>query len=431
MDNLGLAKMRNSKKVVVPILAWYGDEDLELEFPASWDVNVCKMKGHDAPALSDTQIKRAFANPIGTRTIRELAEGKKEVAILFDDLSRPTPSALLLPYILEELAAAGIHDDNIRFIAAIGAHGMMNGFGFRRKLGDAVMGRFLIYNHNPYENCTSLGTTSRGTPVSINSEVMSCDLKIGIGSVVPHPFGFGGGGKIILPGVASIETIYANHIGLGLSPEGGPVIGKLEDNAVVEDIGEVAKIAGLDVKIDCVLNLKREITALFIGDPAKEFKEAVKLAKEHYATDMVHDADIVVANCYSKANEMPLAVPIASPLLSHSGGDMVLIVVTPEGQIPHYFDRSFGKDFGGRGWNAPLPGGRCPGLPPNTKRLTIMAPYPDRVGDDWVAPYELINRASSWTEVIEELKSTYGDKAKVAIIPDATVQYFPDVLEIQ
>lgn len=421
--------MENSKKVVIPILAWYGDKDLELEFPESWDVTVCSMKGHDAPCLSDSEIRKAFANPIGTKTIKELARGKKEVVILFDDMTRATPTAVLIPYILEELAAADIPNDNIRFIAAIGAHGSMNGIDFRKKLGDEVMGRFLVYNHNPYENCTPLGTTSQGTPVSINSEFMSCDFKIGIGSIVPHPFGFGGGSKIILPGVASMETIDANHTRLGLSPTIG--LGKCEGNVMKQDIEEAARMAGLDVKVDAILNLKREITALFVGDPVEEHIEGVKLAREHYATDMVSDADIVVANCYSKANEMVLAPPVASPLLSKKGGDMVLTAVTPEGQITHYFERSFGKNFGGRGWRAAGTGARNISLPRNTKRLTIMAPYSDKVGGDWVAPYSLINWAKTWAEVIQELKNRYGIKAKVAVIPDATIQYFPDASKMQ
>ena len=410
--------MNRSKTVRVPQLAWYGDTELEIDLPDSWEVITCHMHGHDASPLSEDEIRKAFYNPIGTKTIRELAQGKKEVAILFDDMSRPTPSAVLVPHILEELAAAGIPDDNIRFIAAIGAHGSMNGIDFRKKLGDEVMGRFLVYNHNPYENCTPLGVSSQGTPISINSEVMSCDLKIGIGYIVPHPLsGFGGGGKIILPGVASMDTIDANHVRLGLSPTIG--VGKYEGNVLQQDINEAARMAGLDVKVDTILNLKREITALFVGEPIEEHIEGVKLAKEHYATDMVNDADIVIANCYSKANEMVLAPGVASPLLSPEGGDMVLIAVTPEGQINHYFLRSFGKNFGGRAW-APKTS-----LPRNTKRLTVLAPYSDKVGGDWIAPYNSINWAKTWSEVIQGLKNRYGDKAKVAVIPDATVQYFP------
>ena len=411
--------MSGSKTVRLPQMAWYGDTELEIDFPESWDVTVCTMNGQDAPALSEGGIRKAFRNPIGTKTIRELAKGKREVAILFDDMSRATPTAVIIPSVLEELAAAGIADDNIRFIAAIAAHGSMNGIDFRKKLGDEVMGRFPVYNHNPYENCTPLGVSRRGTPISVNSEVMSCDLKIGIGSIVPHPFsGFGGGSKIILPGVASMETIDANHSRLGLSPTIG--IGTYEGNLVKQDMDETARMAGLDIKVDAILNLKREVTALFVGDLIAEHVEGVKLAREHYATDMVSDADIVVANCYSKANEMVLALGIAPPLLSKNGGDMVIIVVTPEGQINHYWIRSFGKIFGGRAWFPRR------GLPPHTKRLTIMAPYSDKVGGDWIAPYNLINWAKTWPEVIQDLKGRYGDRAKVAVIPDATIQYFPN-----
>ena len=83
---------------------------------------------------------------------------------------------------------------------------------FTKKLGVEIVSRFPVYNHTPYENCSYVGTTSSGVPLYINDEVLSADLKIGIGSVLPHSFnGFGGGGKIILPGVAGMESIYRNH----------------------------------------------------------------------------------------------------------------------------------------------------------------------------------------------------------------------------
>lgn len=415
--------MKNSEKVKVPILAWYGDEEYELEFPGSWDVSVCNMVGVSAPPLSDSEIRKAFANPIGSKTIEEMARGKKEVAILFDDLTRPTPTEIIVPYILEQLAAAGIPDDNIRFIAAIGAHGSMDGIAFRKKLGDEITGRFLVYNHNPYENCTPLGKSKLGTPVSINSELMSCDLKIGMGSIIPHPYGFGGGSKTVLPGVASVESIDANHGRLMKSPTVG--MGKYEGNIIREDMDETARMAGLDIKIDAVLNLKREMVALFVGDVVDEYAEGVKFARKHYATGMVKDVDIVIANCYSKANEMALAPRVASPLLTQKGGDMVVIAITPEGQITHYLGRSFGRKVGGRLWV------QRRSLPDRTKRLTVLAKYPDRSGADWLAPYEMINWARSWVEVIQQLKESYGNTAKVAVIPDATLQYFPEALGLE
>jgi len=412
--------MNRTQKVTLRAMVWYGDTDIEINFPESWDVNICRMKGHDAPALSSASIRQAFNNPIGTGTIRELARGKKEVAIIFDDMSRPTPVSDIAPYVLEELAQAGIPDDNIRFIGAPGSHGTMNRIDFAKKLGEDIAGRFLVFNHNPYQNCTYLGETSRGTPVSINSEVMACDLKIGIGCIVPHPLnGFGGGGKIILPGVSSLETIHINHSTFAPSPLCG--IGQCDNNPFKQDIDETAKMAGLDVKIDAILNLKREITSLFVGDPIAEHAAGVKVASKHFATELISDADIVIANCYSKANEMILAPLIAAPSLKEEGGDMVIITITPEGQIPMYWTRSWGKNMGGQGWY------QRKNLPPNTKRLTVMSPYTDKAGVDCIAPYELVRWARTWPEVIQDLENRYGDRAKVVVIPDVTVQYFPGV----
>jgi nickel-dependent lactate racemase len=289
------SSMDRTQTVSLRQMPWYGDTEFDIAFPDSWDVSVCRMRGAEARPLEDTEIRQAFASPIGTETIRELARDKREVVIIFDDMSRPTPVADLVPYVLEELAAAGIPDDNIRFIGAPGSHGTMNAIDFRKKLGDEVVGRFLVFNHNPYENCTYLGKTSRGTPVEINREVMSCDLKLGIGCIVPHPLnGFGGGGKIILPGVASLETIHVNHSTFAPSPLCG--IGECHNNPFKQDVDETARMAGLDVKIDAILNLKREIAALFVGDPTREHDEGVKVARQHFATEMRGDNDIVVAN---------------------------------------------------------------------------------------------------------------------------------------
>ncbi len=415
--------MSTTNKVTLPILAWYGDTEFEIDFPESWEVTVCRHRGDGTPALDDAGFRKAFANPIGAPPIREGAKGKKEVCILFDDMSRATPSADIIPYVLEELASAGIKDNQVRFVAAIGAHGSMNGIDFTKKLGKDVMARFPVYNHNPYENCTSVGPSPQGIPMQFNAEVMRCDYKIGIGSIVPHPFsGFGGGSKIVLPGVASITTIDLNHTRLFPHPTAG--VGKFEGNVLKEDMNDAARMAGLDVKVDCIYNLNRQVTHLFVGDVVEEHIEGVKIAREYWATDSGEDFDIVVANCFSKANEMLLAPAYTAPLLKKSGGDMVLLVVTPEGQINHYWSRSFGKNLGGRAFRPKTD------LPVNTRRLTVMQPYPDLVGADWLAPYERVNFTRTWPETLELLTAEYGTKAKVALVPDGTAQYFPSLVAV-
>ena len=92
---------------------------------------------------------------------------------------------------------AGIADSQVRFICGVANHSALDRAGMAQKLGEDVMARFPVYNHCSFINCEYVGTTSFGTKAHINKEVMACDLKIAIGSILPHPQnGFSGGGKL-------------------------------------------------------------------------------------------------------------------------------------------------------------------------------------------------------------------------------------------
>ena len=114
----------------LPQQAWYDTCELELALPDGWQVEVLKMAGHDRPAMRPEEIGAAIASPIGSPPIRGLARGKKEVVIIFDDMTRVTRVAQIVPSLLEELAAAGIPDRRIRFIAGLGCHGAMDRLDF-------------------------------------------------------------------------------------------------------------------------------------------------------------------------------------------------------------------------------------------------------------------------------------------------------------
>ncbi len=77
----------------VPQLAWYETKELELPLPDSWQAEVYNMAGYNRPAMKPDEIKASISNPIGIPPIRELAKGKKEVVIIFDDMTRVTRKA--------------------------------------------------------------------------------------------------------------------------------------------------------------------------------------------------------------------------------------------------------------------------------------------------------------------------------------------------
>jgi nickel-dependent lactate racemase len=247
---------------------------------------------------------------------------------------------------------------------------------------------------------------------------VACDLKIGIGCIVPHSFsGFGGGGKIVLPGVAHIDSIAYNH---GTIVKGHPDcvgVGKIEGNIPRLDIEEATRMAGLDVKIDAVVNLRGEITSLFAGDPILEHQEGMRLAGEVYATTPAKNMDIVVVNSYSKPNECAIAPFIGIPSLKEGGGDLVIIANEPAGQVVHYLFGEFGK-CGEAGLQLPQP------LPTKVKRLIILSPFKDYVGACFFKQVPSMLWAKTWNDVLSLLKEEWGDKANVAVYPDGTIQYF-------
>ena len=417
-------------RVSLPQKPWYGDTNLEIDFPPTWNVTVCTMPGQERARVTKEAFKHAFDHPIGTPLISELARGKRDVAIIFDDLSRPTRTSEIVPYILTEIKKAGIKDHSIRFVSGVGMHGAMKLMDFEKKLGKGVVAEFDVYNHNPYENCTYVGNTSRGTPVYLNSEVMSCDLKILVGGIVPHPTaGFGGGAKLLI-GIAHVDTIYANHHAIG--GRGAPTpenpmgklhpslrCGNVEGNVLREDMEEMARMAGVDCIVNVVFNMKRESIGVFVGDVITAHREGIKMAREVYATRSEGDFDILVLNAYSKANEASVTFHCLK-LLKEKGGDIVLICNFPEGQICHYTARSFGKKRGGRLW------GPRKSLPPRVKRLITVGPNIGLTCLDWIGPADEVIRLKRWSSALGLLKKWQRDTPKVGIVPDATIQYFPD-----
>jgi len=398
---------------------WYADTELEITFPENWSVQVCDMAGADAPILSDDAIRKRIDNPIDCEPIRKGARGSKSAVVIFDDLTRPTPVWRLAPHVLESLMEAGVPKHSIRFVMATGAHRAHTRCDYVKKLGKEIVDEYPVFNHNPFQNCKRIGITRFGTPVEINAEVMSCDYKIGIGGIVPHfQMGYGGGSKIIVPGVASIETIRKNHY-LSFDPaegllKAGAGFGNYSSNKHRLDAEEAGQLAGLDFKIDAFFNYKGNITNLFAGHPIYEYQQAVKKAKGYYRTEKARDMDVVIANAYCKATEAGVAIPAGLGSLKESGGDYIVVTNSPEGLAPHYLYGRWGLSrVGGWDWSEKR------SLPERIRRMIIFSKYIDRGGNWWFAPSNKVNWISEWSKVIELI----GKEEKlVALYPDATIQ---------
>ncbi len=281
--------------------AWYGDEEVTLNFPTGWEVEVLGPK--DAPVLSDTQIEKAFAEPIGTSRISELAKGKKSAAIVVDDLSRPTPAAEVIPFLLRELASAGVPKSEIRFVVGGGSHRPLTDEEVAKKIGAAVAAEYQATSHDFMSgDLRALGNLSNGMPIYLNRVIADADFKICLGGIYPHgSVGFGGGAKLVVPGIAGFATMFYFHT---FSPgRGHAVIERTGSEPDHRDFAEeVAGVLGLDVIVNTVLNSRREICGLFVGDYVQAHRKGAHFALDTYGTEIPEtsrkETDLVVLNCY-------------------------------------------------------------------------------------------------------------------------------------
>lgn len=250
------------------------------------------LKPKDEAAI----VARSLENTIGTSDLSELVNAKSKVALVVSDITRPCPTNKIAPIVISKLLSCGVSKENIVIVFATGIHRPHTKDEWIKLLGNEVVNNFKILDHDcrDVNSLTYVGRTCRGTPVVVNSSVLNSDLKIAIANVDPHYFaGYSGGGKSILPGVSSYESVKENHR-MMLLP--GAELGRIEGNPVREDIEEAAGMVGLDYIVNVVLNERKEILGCFSGHFIKAHREAVKMFNELYGVNVGRKFDIIIAS---------------------------------------------------------------------------------------------------------------------------------------
>ncbi|MBC7237189.1 MAG: DUF2088 domain-containing protein [Chloroflexi bacterium] len=397
------------KTVSVPWSMWYENTTFDLTFPDSWDVQVSEMKG--GPDIGDEGIRRALAEPIGAPRLRDAARGRRDAAILIDDLTRPTPCYRVLPYILEELAAAGLGDDKVRIVCAVAAHRPMTRGDFVKKIGLELLDRLEVINHNAMDNLEFYGHSSQGIPIWVNRDFARSDFKIAAGMITPRGRIFGGGAKLLLPGACGRQTIFANHM---YCPE----------DVFREHLDEVAHMVGLEYIVNPLLNAKGEIMAMVAGHYREAFWHGVEIGKDLYRTKVPEQMDIVVANAWPKDTEGTQAGMALVPLYGaretalKEGGTVVITAACPEG-LGFHSVMGPGTLFRQRAQRSGT-GGRVTRVPVVTR--VIFSPNLNK--------YDVRNQfgeeaifCKTWPEVLQVLQDKHGAQAKVGVFPYGAIQY--------
>src|SRR5690349_3215151 len=252
-------------------------EELELEVP---DANLLAAIYPDEPepVADATQAARAaLESPVSGPRFSELLEGATRVAVIIDNQFRPTPQSRLLPAVFDAIEAAG---KPAVVACANGKVFPMSESDIEQKIGRENLDRMerlgIDFHQNEPRNAeayTYVGVSSRGTPVWLHREVAACDFKISIGQAQANHWGAGGGGKLIMPGVSSDETIESNHCNFVPSPQThyGALAGPMRS-----DIDEVATMAGLDYTLNVLLDTRGRVIDIVGGSHPHAHRRAVE-----------------------------------------------------------------------------------------------------------------------------------------------------------
>jgi nickel-dependent lactate racemase len=311
----------------------YGEGEITVKLPSRNLVGVILPNPTTPCADPLLEMRRSLQNPIGAPPLAEAARRANKVVIVADDLTRQTPVSLMIPLILDELNQAGVQDEQVQVVIALGTHRPMSQDEILARFGRQVFERVPILN-NPWQDAhqmVDLGTTSNGTPIQISKPILEADFVIGLGSIVPHHIpGFSGGAKIIQPGVSGAATTSATHYLSTRAPRS--YLGSL-DNPVRDEIESIAARAGLRAIFNTILDPRGRLIGAFYGAPRPAHRAGVALARQIYGVPVCKPADVVIAGSHPCDLEFWQAHKALYPadLVLRQGGTIILVTPCPEG----------------------------------------------------------------------------------------------------
>lgn len=283
------------------------------------------------PGDEEAEIRRALAEPIGTPRLCELASAASSAVIVVSDVTRPCPSHKFLPALLEELQP--LPPEAVTIVFALGGHRPHAAQEQRALVGEEVAASGVRLLDLDRDDCVAVGTTRRGTPLSVFRPYLEADLRVCTGNIDYHYFaGFSGGAKAIVPGICTHETIRANH---GMMLHASAKAGVLDGNPVREDIDEAGGLIGIDFLFNVVLDEERRVIRAVAGDYRAAHRAGVAFYDARCDLRVDEAADVVVASPGGAPKDLNLYQAqktldnVAGAV--HDGGVIVLVARCEEG----------------------------------------------------------------------------------------------------
>ncbi len=293
------------------------------------------------PGLPDEEgaLRTTIRNPIGTAAPRKSIGPRQTVAISVCDITRPMPSATVLPVLLDEIKR--VPKNNVTILVATGTHRADTPEELRDMLGAEVVDNYRVVNHSAFDESVLVdaGTTPDGIPILLNRHWLEADVRITTGFVEPHFFaGFSGGPKMVAPGLAGFETTMRLHNAeMVSSPQA--IWGVTDGNPIHDAIRQIARQTRVDFSVDVTINRDHKITGVYAGELFAVHKAASRAAKSTAMTPVDEPFDVVVTtnsgypldlNLYQAVKGMSAAAQVVK-----EGGTIICAAECSDGVPDH------------------------------------------------------------------------------------------------
>lgn len=294
------------------------------------------LKVRDPEATIDPETFRRQLDLFLDRSALDL----RQPAVVVADKTRLCGYPRYLPVLTAALAGRGAAMDRLRIYIAYGTHPRQSEAESRSAYGP-IYDQYQWVHHQCDEADAfhRPGQTRRGTPVRLRRDILAASCLITFGAISHHYFaGYGGGRKLIFPGLGEKEAIYANH-GLFLDRAGrclaaGCRPGAVAGNPLAEDLAEVETFRSADLAIHGILDSHGRVCDLLVGRGTAHFQDA---CARHAAHCEVRTGryDLVLASCGGFPKDINFiqshkAIHNAAALV-RDGGQLIVLAQCPNG----------------------------------------------------------------------------------------------------
>jgi nickel-dependent lactate racemase len=275
----------------------YGKNGLNFIPNPNWNVEIITPKAQKVLLSPVKSIEKAINNPIGCPNLTSIINKKRgieDVCIVVSDATRPVPSHLILEALLNQLNNLGVKDENITVLVATGLHRQSTKEDHQMILGPSLYKRLKVIGHDSKDRESLKQIATPKSTFLINKQYCESDLKIITGYVEPHFFfGFSGGRKSILPGIAGEDTIQNNHSADMIHSEYSR-FGIYQENVMHKQALIVANAVGVDFAVNVCINEKHQIVKVNAGNFEKVHEKLVKYQLENAFHPITDPYDIII-----------------------------------------------------------------------------------------------------------------------------------------